>query len=327
MQASNLAAVPTNVSPAPAKRWTVEEVLALYEMPLMDLIWRAQGVHREHFDPIAIQRSTLLSVKTGGCSEDCSYCSQSARYDTDLERERLMPIDEVVAAAKVAKEKGASRFCMGAAWRGPKDNDLNKVLEMVREVKALGMQTCVTLGMLKDGQAEKLKEAGLDYYNHNLDTDKEFYGQVIKTHTHDDRLDTLDQVRDAGINVCSGGIIGMGESRKNRAALIVQLANLPKPPESVPINNLVPIPGTPMAANDRLDPFEFVRTIAAARITMPTSWVRLSAGRTEMTDELQTLCFLAGANSMFYGDRLLTTGNPDVDRDDKLFARLGVKAV
>ena len=327
MQASNLAAVPTNVSPAPAKRWTVEEVLALYEMPLMDLIWRAQGVHREHFDPNAIQRSTLLSVKTGGCSEDCSYCSQSARYDTDLERERLMPIDEVVAAAKVAKEKGASRFCMGAAWRGPKDNDLNKVLEMVREVKALGMQTCVTLGMLKDGQAEKLKEAGLDYYNHNLDTDKEFYGQVIKTHTHDDRLDTLDQVRDAGINVCSGGIIGMGESRKNRAALIVQLANLPKPPESVPINNLVPIPGTPMAANDRLDPFEFVRTIAAARITMPTSWVRLSAGRTEMSDELQTLCFLAGANSMFYGDRLLTTGNPDVDRDDKLFARLGVKAV
>ena len=327
MQASNLAAVPTNVSPAPAKRWTVEEVLALYEMPLMDLIWRAQGVHREHFDPNAIQRSTLLSVKTGGCSEDCSYCSQSARYDTDLERERLMPIDEVVAAAKVAKEKGASRFCMGAAWRGPKDNDLDKVLEMVREVKALGMQTCVTLGMLKDGQAEKLKEAGLDYYNHNLDTDKEFYGQVIKTHTHDDRLDTLDQVRDAGINVCSGGIIGMGESRKNRAALIVQLANLPKPPESVPINNLVPIPGTPMAANDRLDPFEFVRTIAAARIAMPTSWVRLSAGRTEMSDELQTLCFLAGANSMFYGDRLLTTGNPDVDRDDQLFARLGVKAV
>lgn len=327
MQASNLAAVPTNVSPAPAKRWTVEEVLALYEMPLMDLIWRAQGVHREHFDPNAIQRSTLLSVKTGGCSEDCSYCSQSARYDTDLERERLMPIDEVVAAAKLAKEKGASRFCMGAAWRGPKDNDLDKVLEMVREVKALGMQTCVTLGMLKEGQAEKLKEAGLDYYNHNLDTDKEFYGQVIKTHTHDDRLDTLDQVRDAGINVCSGGIIGMGESRKNRAALIVQLANLPKPPESVPINNLVPIPGTPLAANDRLDPFEFVRTIAAARITMPTSWVRLSAGRTEMSDELQTLCFLAGANSMFYGDRLLTTGNPDVERDDKLFARLGVKAV
>jgi len=279
MQASSLAAVSSVCQSAPARRWTVEEVLALYELPLMDLIWRAQGVHREHFDPNAIQRSTLLSVKTGGCSEDCSYCSQSARYDTDLERERLMPLDEVVAAAKAAKAKGASRFCMGAAWKGPKDNDLDRVLEMVREVKSLGMQTCVTLGMLKDGQAEKLKDAGLDYYNHNLDTDKEFYGQVIKTHTHDDRLDTLEQVRDAGINVCSGGIIGMGESRKNRAALIVQLANLPQPPESVPINNLVPIPGTPMADTARLDPFEFVRTIAAARITMPTSWVRLSAGR------------------------------------------------
>ncbi len=314
---------------APESRhcWTVEEVLALYDMPLMDLIWRAQAVHREHFDANAIQRSTLLSVKTGGCSEDCGYCSQSARYQTDTERERLMPIGEVVAAAQAAKAKGASRFCMGAAWRGPKDGDLDKVLEMVREVKALGMQTCVTLGMLKDGQASKLKEAGLDYYNHNLDTDKEFYGQVIKSHTHDDRIDTLGQVRDAGINVCSGGIIGMGESRKNRAALIVQLANLPKAPESVPINNLVPIPGTPMADNPRLDPFEFVRTIAAARIAMPASWVRLSAGRQEMSDELQALCFLAGANSMFYGERLLTTGNPDVDRDDQLFSRLGLTAV
>ena len=327
MQASSLAAVSPVSQPVPARRWALDEVLALYEMPLMDLIWRAQGVHREHFDPNAIQRSTLLSVKTGGCSEDCSYCSQSARYDTDTERERLMPLDEVIAAAKAAKEKGASRFCMGAAWKGPKDNDLDRVLDMVREVKALGMQTCVTLGMLKEGQAGKLKDAGLDYYNHNLDTDKEFYGQVIKTHTHDDRLDTLDQVRDAGINVCSGGIIGMGESRKNRAALIVQLANLPQPPESVPINNLVPIPGTPMADAARLDPFEFVRTIAAARITMPTSWVRLSAGRQEMSDELQALCFLAGANSMFNGDHLLTTSNPDVDRDDALFARLGVKAV
>jgi len=327
MHASSLAAVPSASQPATAHRWTLEEVLALYDLPLMDLVWRAQQVHREHFDPNAIQRSTLLSVKTGGCSEDCGYCSQSARYDTDTERERLMPIADVVAAAKAAKDKGASRFCMGAAWKGPKDNDLDKVLEMVREVKALGMQTCVTLGMLKDGQAEKLKDAGLDYYNHNLDTDKEFYGQVIKSHTQDDRLDTLDQVRDAGINVCSGGIIGMGESRKNRAALIVQLANLPPPPESVPINNLVPIPGTPMANVDRLDPFEFVRTIAAARITMPTSWVRLSAGRQEMTDELQALCFLAGANSMFYGDFLLTTGNPDVDRDDALFARLGLKAI
>jgi biotin synthase len=327
MQACSAAVASPAAQPAAAPRWTVEEVLALYELPLMDLLWRAQAVHREHFDANAIQRSTLLSVKTGGCSEDCGYCSQSARYQTDTERERLMPVDEVVAAAKAAKAKGASRFCMGAAWRGPKDNDLDQVLAMVREVKALGMQTCVTLGMLKDGQAEKLKDAGLDYYNHNLDTDKEFYGQVIKTHTHDDRLDTLDQVREAGINVCSGGIIGMGESRKNRAALIVQLANLPKAPESVPINNLVPIPGTPLAANDRLDPFEFVRTIAAARITMPGSWVRLSAGRQEMSDELQALCFLAGANSMFYGERLLTTGNPDVDRDDQLFARLGLKAV
>ena len=326
-QASSLAKVaPLQQSSSP-RRWSVEEVLAIYDMPFMDLIWRAQGVHRESFDPNAVQRSALLSVKTGGCSEDCSYCSQSARYDTDTERERLMPLNEVVAAAQAAKDKGASRFCMGAAWKGPKDNDLDRVLDMVREVKALGMQTCVTLGMLKEGQAEKLKDAGLDYYNHNLDTDKEFYGQVIKTHTHDDRLDTLEQVREAGINVCSGGIIGMGESRKNRAGLIVQLANLPKPPESVPINNLVPIPGTPMADNERIDPFEFVRTIAAARITMPTSWVRLSAGRQEMTDELQALCFQAGANSMFYGERLLTTGNPDVARDEALFARLGLKAV
>lgn len=327
MQASSLATVSAQAQLEKNHRWTVAEVLALYDLPLMDLIWQAQNIHRTHFNPNEIQRSTLLSVKTGGCSEDCSYCSQSARYDTDTQRERLMPLNEVVAAAQAAKDKGASRFCMGAAWKGPKDSDLDSVLNMVREVKALGMQTCVTLGMLGEGQAAKLKEAGLDYYNHNLDTDKEFYGQVIKTHTHDDRLDTLEQVRDAGINVCSGGIIGMGESRKNRAGLIVQLANLPKPPESVPINNLVPIPGTPMAENDRLDPFEFVRTIAAARITMPKSWVRLSAGRQEMSDELQTLCFLAGANSMFYGDRLLTTGNPDVSRDDQLFSRLGVKAV
>ena len=326
-QSSSLAPVASLQQSSAPRQWRLDEVLALYDMPLMDLIWRAQGVHRENFDPNAVQRSALLSVKTGGCSEDCSYCSQSARYDTDTERERLMPLNEVIAAAQAAKDKGASRFCMGAAWKGPKDNDLDRVLDMVREVKALGMQTCVTLGMLKEGQAEKLKDAGLDYYNHNLDTDKEFYGQVIKTHTHDDRLDTLDQVREAGINVCSGGIIGMGESRKNRAGLIVQLANLPKPPESVPINNLVPIPGTPMADNARLDPFEFVRTIAAARITMPTSWVRLSAGRQEMNDELQALCFLAGANSMFYGERLLTTGNPDVARDEALFERLGLKAV
>lgn len=326
MQASSLAAV--QESQASASLWTVEAVLELYEMPLMDLVWRAQGVHRQHFDPNAIQRSTLLSVKTGGCSEDCGYCSQSAKHkEAGVERERLMPVEEVVAAAKVAKEKGASRFCMGAAWRGPKDSDLDRVLEMVSEVKALGLQTCVTLGMLKEGQAEKLKDAGLDYYNHNLDTDSEFYGQVITTHTQSDRVDTLELVRDAGLKVCSGGIIGMGESRKNRAAMIVQLANLPKAPESVPINNLVPIPGTPLAEQPRLDPFEFVRTIAAARITMPSSWVRLSAGREEMSDELQALCFLAGANSMFYGDKLLTTGNPDVERDEALFQRLGLKAV
>lgn len=327
MQASPLSAVPSPSSTESAPRWALAEVLALYEMPLMDLLWRAQGVHRENFDPNAIQRSTLLSVKTGGCSEDCSYCSQSAHHDTDTERERLMPLDQVISAAKAAKEKGASRFCMGAAWKGPKDNDLDRVLEMVREVKALGMQTCVTLGMLRDGQAEKLKDAGLDYYNHNLDTAKEFYGQVIKTHTQEDRLDTLDQIRDAGINICSGGIIGMGESRKNRAALIAQFANMPQPPESVPINNLVPIPGTPLADVPRLDPFEFVRTIAAARITMPKSWVRLSAGRQEMSDELQAMCFMAGANSIFYGDFLLTTGNPGADRDDALFARLGLKPV
>ncbi|MDR1890241.1 MAG: biotin synthase BioB [Zoogloeaceae bacterium] len=309
------------------RQWSLAEVLALYDLPFMELIWRAQNVHRQHFDANAIQRSTLLSIKTGGCSEDCSYCSQSARYDTDLERERLMPVDEVVAAAQSAKDKGASRFCMGAAWRSPKESDLEKVLEMVREVKALGLQTCVTLGMLKEGQAEKLKDAGLDYYNHNLDTDKEFYGQVIRSHTHDDRLDTLAQVRDAGISVCSGGIIGMGESRRNRAAMLVQLANLPKPPESVPINNLVPVPGTPFGELPPLDPFEFVRTIAAARITMPTSYVRLSAGRQEMSDELQTLCFLAGANSMFYGEQLLTTDNADIRRDDALFERLGLRAI
>jgi biotin synthase len=326
MQASSLAAVSAPSTSAP--KWTVQAVLALYEMPFMDLIWRAQEVHRQNFDANAIQRSTLLSVKTGGCSEDCKYCSQSARHkDAGLEREKLMPVDEVLAAAKVAKEKGASRFCMGAAWRGPKDGDLDKVVEMVSGVKALGLETCLTLGILGDGQAEKLKAAGLDYYNHNIDTDPEFYGQVIKSHTFNDRVDTLDKVREAGLKICSGGIVGMGETRKNRAALIAQLANMAKAPESVPINNLVPIPGTPMADQPQLDPFEFVRTIAAARITMPKSWVRLSAGRQEMSDELQALCFLAGANSMFYGDKLLTTGNPDVERDEALFQRLGLQAV
>ncbi|MDQ5904550.1 MAG: biotin synthase, partial [Pseudomonadota bacterium] len=307
-----------------ARQWSVAEVEALFDLPLMDLLWRAQQVHRQHFDANEIQRSTLISVKTGGCSEDCGYCSQSARNKAELEREKLMPVEEVVAAAKAAKAKGASRFCMGAAWRGPKEKDLEPVLEMIREVKALGMQTCVTLGMLKDGQAEKLADAGLDYYNHNLDTAAEFYANVITTHSQQDRIDTIGEVRKAGINVCSGGIIGMGESRRNRAALIVQLANLSPAPESVPINNLVAIPGTPMAATKGVDNFEFIRTIAAARITMPTSFVRLSAGREAMNEEMQAMCFLAGANSMFYGDKLLTTGNPDVDRDEALFAKLGL---
>ena len=324
-QAVSLSADPS--APGGAAKWTVAQVEALYDLPLMDLIFRAQQVHREHFDANEIQRSTLISVKTGGCSEDCGYCSQSARNKTELEREKLMPVDEVVAAAKKAKEKGASRFCMGAAWRGPKEKDLEPVLEMIREVKALGLQTCVTLGMLKEGQAEKLADAGLDYYNHNLDTAAEFYGQVITTHTQQDRIDTIGEVRKAGMNVCSGGIIGMGESRKNRAALIVQLANMAPAPESVPINNLVAIPGTPMAAAKGVDNFEFVRTIAAARITMPTSFVRLSAGREAMSDELQALCFLAGANSMFYGDKLLTTGNAEAERDDALFAKLGLRPV
>ena len=310
-----------------ADKWSVAEVEALYDLPLMDLLYRAQQVHREHFDANEIQRSTLISVKTGGCSEDCGYCSQSARNKTELEREKLMPVAEVVAAAQAAKDKGASRFCMGAAWRGPKEKDLEPVLEMIREVKALGLQTCVTLGMLKDGQAEKLAEAGLDYYNHNLDTAAEFYPQVITTHTQQDRFDTIGEVRKAGMKVCSGGIIGMGESRRNRAALIVQLASMTPAPESVPINNLVAIPGTPMAEIRGVDNFEFVRTIAAARITMPTSFVRLSAGRDAMSEEMQTLCFLAGANSMFYGDKLLTTGNPDVDRDEALFAKLGLRPI
>ncbi len=327
MTSATLDRNPATLQPSGRKRWTVAEVQALFELPFFDLVHRAQLVHREHFDPNAVQRSTLLSIKTGGCSEDCGYCSQSARYDTGLERERLMPIDEVLENARAAKAKGASRFCMGAAWRGPKDKDLEPVLEMVREVKKLGLQTCVTLGLLKEGQAERLADAGLDYYNHNLDTAPEFYGQVITTHTMQDRLDTLDEVRSAGINVCSGGIVGMGESRAQRAALIAQLANLPTPPESVPINNLVLIPGTPLAGAGALDPFEFVRTIAAARITMPASYVRLSAGRQQMSDELQALCFMAGANSMFYGDRLLTTDNPDADRDDRLFERLGLRSI
>ncbi|MCB1913113.1 MAG: biotin synthase BioB [Rhodocyclaceae bacterium] len=315
--------------PRPGKpmRWRVDEVEALFALPFNDLLFRAQQVHRENFDPNAVQRSTLLSIKTGGCSEDCGYCSQSARYDTGLERERLLPLDEVLANARAAKEKGASRFCMGAAWRGPKDSDLEPVLEMVREVKKLGLETCVTLGMLRDGQAERLKDAGLDYYNHNIDTAPEHYGKVITTHTLQDRLDTLDKVRNAGVNVCCGGIVGMGEGPKSRAALVAELANMTPPPDSVPINNLVAIEGTPMAGVEAIDPFDFVRTIAVARITMPHSHVRLSAGRQQMSDEMQALCFLAGANSIFYGERLLTTANPDAGGDEALFARLGIKAV
>jgi len=310
-----------------SSRWTVAAVEALFELPLMDLIYRAQQVHRQHFDANEIQRSTLLSVKTGGCSEDCGYCSQAARYNTSTGREALLPLEAVLAAAQAAKDRGASRFCMGAAWRGPKDKDLEQVSAMIRAVKELGLQTCVTLGMLKEGQATQLKQAGLDYYNHNLDTDASFYGQVITTHRQADRLDTLEQVREAGLKVCSGGIIGMGESRRNRAALIAQLANLSPPPESVPINNLVPIPGTPLADVPPIDHFEFVRTIAAARVTMPASFVRLSAGRQEMSEEQQALCFLAGANSIFYGDKLLTTANPEADRDQALFEKLGLRPI
>ena len=315
----------TATTPAP-KRWTVAEVEALFALPFNDLVFRAQQVHRENFEPNAVQRSTLLSIKTGGCSEDCGYCSQSSRYDTGLEKESLLPLNEVLENARAAKAKGASRFCMGAAWRGPKEKDLAPVLDMVREVKKLGLETCVTLGMLKDGQAEQLKDAGLDYYNHNIDTSPEFYGQIITTHTLQDRLDTLDKVRDAGINVCCGGIVGLGETKKSRAALLAELANMNPPPDSVPINNLVQVEGTPLGQNDPIDPFDFVRMIAAARITMPKSFVRLSAGRQELGDAVQALCFMAGANSIFYGERLLTTENPDADADDKLFARLGLKS-
>ncbi len=310
--------------PVTAKRWTTAQVEALFELPFADLMFRAQQVHREQHDPNAVQLSTLLSIKTGGCSEDCGYCSQAARHES-VEREQLLDLEEVIAAASAAKAKGASRFCMGAAWRGPKDKDLEKVTAMVQAVKNLGLETCVTLGMLKAGQAERLAEAGLDYYNHNIDTAPEFYGQIISTHTQADRFATLDKVRDAGIKVCCGGIVGMGESQRGRAALIAELANMEPQPESVPINNLVPIPGTPLENAPPLEPFEFVRTIAVARITLPGSYVRLSAGRQEMSDEMQSLCFLAGANSIFYGDKLLTTGNAEAERDRALFERLGIQ--
>lgn len=304
-------------------RWTREAVEALFALPFADLMFRAQEAHRAHHDANAVQLSTLLSIKTGGCSEDCGYCSQAARYNT-VEREKMLDLDEVITAAKAAKAKGASRFCMGAAWRGPKDKELEQVTEMVQAVKALGMETCVTLGMLREGQAEQLADAGLDYYNHNIDTAPERYGEIIRTHSQADRFDTLGKVRDAGIKVCCGGIVGMGESQQGRASLIAELANMDPPPESVPINNLVPIPGTPLENTERIDPLDFVRTIAVARITMPSSYVRLSAGRQEMSDELQAMCFLAGANSIFYGEKLLTTGNAEAERDQALFARLGI---
>ncbi|MBN8440780.1 MAG: biotin synthase BioB [Thauera sp.] len=312
-------------TPERPQRWRVEDVETLFALPFMELVFRAQQVHREHFDPNEIQLSTLLSIKTGGCAEDCGYCSQSAHFDTEVKASKLMPLDEVLEAAQAAKAQGATRFCMGAAWRSPKERDMDKVSTMVREVKAMGLETCMTLGMLDADQAQTLKEAGLDYYNHNLDTAPEYYGKVISTRTYQDRLDTLDNVRGAGINVCSGGIVGMGESRTHRAALIAQLANLEPYPESVPINNLVPIEGTPMAGTEPIDPFEFVRTIAVARITMPRTMVRLSAGREVMDEAMQALCFMAGANSMFYGDRLLTTPNPQTNRDRNLLERLDMR--
>jgi biotin synthase len=303
------------------------EVLGLFALPFNDLLARAQTVHRAHHDANAVQISTLLSIKTGGCPEDCAYCPQSARYQTGVKAEKLLPLDAVIAKAQAAKAAGATRFCMGAAWRSPKDKDVEKVAAMVSAVRALGMETCATLGMLSAPQAHTLRSAGLDYYNHNLDTAPEIYADIIHTRTYQDRLDTLENVREAGMKTCCGGIVGMGESREQRAGLLQTLANLPEQPQSVPINRLVQVAGTPLNGTALLDPFEFVRTIAVARILMPRSMVRLSAGRAEMSDELQALCFLAGANSIFYGDKLLTTGNPDVEHDQALFARLGIHAM
>ena len=305
--------------------WSRDEVRAVFEQPFNNLLFRAQQLHRQYFDPNAVQVSTLLSIKTGGCPEDCNYCPQSVHYDTGLEPERLMEIEAVVAAARRARQAGATRFCMGAAWRNPKGKNFERVLEMVSRVQAEGLETCATLGMLDAQQALALKEAGLDYYNHNLDTSPEFYGDIITTRTYDDRLDTLTHVRDAGINVCCGGIVGLGEDREDRVALLCELANLPEHPGSVPINQLVKVEGTPLDQQTDIDAIEFVRTIATARILMPASWVRLSAGRSDMTDEMQALCFFAGANSIFYGEKLLTTGNPDTANDDALFGKLGLR--
>ena len=310
--------------PAAPQRWSVPDIEALFELPFADLMFRAQQVHREHFDPNAVQLSTLLSIKTGGCSEDCGYCPQSAFHATGVENQKMLDVDDVVKAAKAAQQLGADRFCMGAAWREPSDKDMASVVEMVKAVCGLGMETCATLGMLSEKQTEQLRAAGLDYYNHNLDTSPEFYGDIISTRDYQDRLDTLDRVRKAGMHVCSGGIVGMGENLTQRAGLIAQLANMEPYPESVPINNLVKVEGTPLAETKELDPFDFVRTIAVARITMPTARVRLSAGRQQMSDAIQALCFLAGANSIFYGEQLLTTGNPEVERDRALLDKLGM---
>jgi biotin synthase len=307
--------------------WQHEEVEALFALPFADLMYQAQTLHRRNFDANEVQISTLLSIKTGGCAEDCGYCPQSAHHPSAVKAEPLMPLDKVLENATEAKEAGASRFCMGAAWRNLKDRDLDRVVEMVEGVKDLGLETCVTLGMLEQHQAKRLKDAGLDYYNHNLDTSPEFYGDIISTRTYQDRLDTLEHVRDNDIHVCSGGIVGMGESRHDRAGLLISLANLPSHPESVPINLLVQVEGTPLNGIDNLDPFEFVRTIAVARIMMPESFVRLSAGREHMSDELQSMAFLAGANSIFYGEKLLTTDNPDAQHDQQLFERLGISAL
>jgi len=305
--------------------WSLDEVEALFARPFLDLLLDAQAVHRACHEPNTVQMSTLLSIKTGACPEDCAYCPQSVHYDTGLGRETLMDLAAVREAARSARAAGATRFCMGAAYRSPKPKELQAICAMVREVSALGLETCATLGMLTPEQAQSLREAGLDFYNHNLDTSEAFYGEIITTRTYRDRLDTLEAVRAAGLKVCCGGIVGMGESARDRAQLLMTLANLPEHPESVPINELVQVPGTPLAGLERVDPFDFVRTIAVARVLMPRSHVRLSAGRTEMSDEMQALCFLAGANSIFYGEKLLTTGNPDVDHDRRLLERLGLR--
>jgi len=305
--------------------WSVAEIEALFALPFNDLLFRAQTLHREFFDANTVQVSTLMSIKTGSCPEDCAYCPQSAHHDTGLEKEKLLAIENIMKEARAAKDKGASRFCMGAAWRSLNDRDVDYIVELVSGVKELGMETCMTLGMLKEDQAQTLKEAGLDYYNHNLDTSREYYGDIITTRTYDDRLETLQHVRDAGMNVCCGGIVGMGEDRADRAGLLYELATMPKHPESVPINLLVQVEGTPLDGVDSIDSFEFIRTIAVARILMPASYVRLSAGRENMNDETQALCFLAGANSIFYGEKLLTTPNPESDKDMQLFAKLGLQ--